>query len=59
MLLEGLLKYFSKIEKRLIENMVVEAMMRSCTANTSQIALALSQLKKRALRQAIWRYIAY
>jgi len=48
MLLEGLLKYLSKIEKILIENVlwVVEAMMRSRSANTSQVALALSQLKK-------------
>lgn len=48
MLLENLSKYFSKIEKTLMNNLfwVVEAMMKSCSANTSQIALALSQLKQ-------------
>jgi hypothetical protein len=63
MLLEGLLKYFSKIEKSLIENIlwVVEAMMRSCTANTSQIALVLSQLKKTSFKasdMAIYRLLS-
>jgi hypothetical protein len=52
MLLENLSKYFSKIEKPLMKNLlwVVEAMMRSCSANTSQIALALSQLKQKSFK---------
>jgi hypothetical protein len=48
MLLEGLQKYFSKIEETLCRNMlwVVSAMLKSGTVNTSKIALALSNMKK-------------
>lgn len=47
MLLEGLQQYFSKIEETLCHNIlwVVEALLKSGSANTSKIALALSQLK--------------
>lgn len=52
MLLEKLTKYFSKIEESLVKNIlwVVESMMRSGSANTSQIALALSQLKQKSFK---------
>jgi len=63
MLLEGLKKYFSKIEEKLIRNIlwVVEAMMRSCSANTSQVALALSQLKQMSFKasdMAVYRLLS-
>lgn len=47
MLLEGLKQYFSKLEETLCRNILwtVTAMLKSGSANTSKIALALSQLK--------------
>src|SRR5210317_1235356 len=52
MRLEGLLKYFSNIEKILGKNilLVVEAMMKSVSSNTAQIALALSQLEQKSYK---------
>jgi len=49
MRLEGLIKYFAKLEKRLSKNIVliVEALMKSVSANTAQIALALGELEKK------------
>jgi len=50
MRLEGLLKYFAKLEKKLSKNLliIVEALMKSVSANTAQIALALNHLEKPA-----------
>ena len=52
MRLEGLLKYFSNIEKKLSKNilLIVEAMMKSVSSNTAQIALALSQLEQKSYK---------
>lgn len=48
MLLEELKRFFSKLESRLCKKIlwVVEAMMKSGSANTSQIALSLSEIKQ-------------
>ena len=52
MRLEGLLKYFSNIEKRLSKHilLLVEAMIKSVSSNTAQIALALSQLEQKSYK---------
>ena len=49
MQLEGLMKYFSSLEKRLSKNilLMVKALMKSVSANTAQLALALSQQEQK------------
>jgi hypothetical protein len=63
MLLKELRRFFSKIEESIGNNIlwVVEAMMRSGSANTSQLALALSQIKQTSYKtsdMAIYRLLS-
>ena len=63
MLLKELRRFFSKIEESISNNIlwVVEAMMRSGSANTSQLALALSQIKETSYKtsdMAIYRLLS-